>query len=117
MRSLQDNVDVEVVPQTDAQFAAALTLYAQRPDKEWGITDYAAFLTMQERGITEALAYDDHFYQASFILCVTADTVWLSTASLPRQKRKGWSSMPQRSSGSVKVFYPPWTRDNPGAAA
>ena len=27
------------------------------------------------------------------------------------QKRKGWSSMPQRSSGSVKVFYPPWTRE------
>ena len=67
VRSLQDNVDVEVVPQTDAQFAAALTLYAQRPDKEWGITDCASFLTMQERGITEALAYDDHFYQASFI--------------------------------------------------
>ena len=36
VRSLQDNVDVEVVPQTEAQFAAALTLYAQRPDKEWG---------------------------------------------------------------------------------
>ena len=67
VRSLQGNVDVEVVPQTDAQFAAALTLYAQRPDKEWGITDCASFLTMQERGITEALAYDDHFYQAGFI--------------------------------------------------
>jgi uncharacterized protein len=67
VRSLQDNVDVEVIPQTDAQFAAALTLYAQRPDKEWGITDCASFLTMQERGITEALAHDDHFYQAGFI--------------------------------------------------
>ena len=62
VRSLQDNVDVEVVPQTDTQFAAALMLYAQRPDKEWGITDCASFLTMQERDITEALAYDDHFY-------------------------------------------------------
>jgi uncharacterized protein len=67
VRSLQDNVDVEVIPQTDAQFAAALTLYAQRPDKEWGITDCASFLTMQERGITEALAHDDHFYQVGFI--------------------------------------------------
>jgi predicted nucleotidyltransferase len=27
------------------------------------------------------------------------------------QKRKGWSSMRQRSSGSVKVFYPPWNRE------
>lgn len=67
VRSFQSNVDVEIVPQTDGQFAAALTLYAQRPDKEWGITDCASFLIMQERGIVEALAHDDHFQQAGFI--------------------------------------------------
>ena len=67
---------------------------------------------MQERGITEALAYDDHFYQASFILCVTVRyRLALHGVATPVQKRKGWSSMPQRSSGSVKVFYPPWTRE------
>ena len=67
VRSFQSNVDVEIVPQTDGQFAAALTLYAQRPDKEWGITDCASLLIMQERGIVEALAHDDHFQQAGFI--------------------------------------------------
>jgi predicted nucleic acid-binding protein len=67
VRSLQDDPDVEIVPQTEAQFTAALTLYAQRPDKEWGITDCASFLIMQEQGITEALAHDDHFHQAGFI--------------------------------------------------
>jgi predicted nucleic acid-binding protein len=67
VRSLQDDADVEVVPQTEAQFAAALTLYAQRPDKAWGLTDCSSFLIMQERGITEALAHDDHFHQAGFI--------------------------------------------------
>jgi predicted nucleic acid-binding protein len=67
VRSLQDDADVEVVPQTEAQFASALTLYAQRPDKEWGLTDCTSFLIMQERGITEALAHDDHFHQAGFI--------------------------------------------------
>ena len=67
VRSLQDDPDVEIVPQTEARFTAALTLYAQRPDKEWGLTDCATFLIMQERGITEALAHDDHFYQAGFI--------------------------------------------------
>jgi len=67
VRSLQDDPDVEIVPQTEAQFAAALTLYAQRPDKEWGLTDCASFLILHERGITEALAHDDHFYQAGFI--------------------------------------------------
>jgi len=67
VRSLQDDPDVEIVPQTEAQFTAALTLYAQRPDKEWGRTDCASFLIMQEQGIMEALAHDDHFYQAGFI--------------------------------------------------
>jgi predicted nucleic acid-binding protein len=67
VHSLQDDADVEVVLQTAVQFAAALTLYAQRPDKEWGLTDCASFLIMQERGITEALAHDDHFHQAGFI--------------------------------------------------
>jgi len=67
VRSLQDDADVEVVLQTEAQFAAALTLYTQRPDKEWGLTDCASFLIMQERGITEALAHDDHFQQAGFV--------------------------------------------------
>jgi len=67
VRSLQDDPDVEIVPQTEAQFTAAFTLYAQRPDKEWGVTDCASFLVMQERGSTEALAHDDHCYQAGFI--------------------------------------------------
>jgi predicted nucleic acid-binding protein len=67
VRSLQDDSDVDIVPQTEAQFTAALTLYAQRPDKEWGLTDCVSFLIMQERGITEALAHDDHFSQAGFM--------------------------------------------------
>ena len=67
VRSLQDDPDIDIVPQTEAQFTAALTLYAQRLDKEWGATDCASFLIMQERGITEALAHNDHFYQAGFI--------------------------------------------------
>jgi predicted nucleic acid-binding protein len=67
VRSLQDDPDVDIVPQTEAQFTTALTLYAQRPDKAWGATDCASFLIMQERGITEALAHDDHFSQAGFM--------------------------------------------------
>lgn len=64
---LENHTDVEVVPQTAAQFEAALALYAQRPDKAWGLTDCASFLIMQARGITEALAHDEHFQQAGFV--------------------------------------------------
>ena len=67
IRSLQNASDVEIIPQTAAQFEAALTLYAQRPDKGWGLVDCASFLIMQEHGITAALAYDEHFQQAGFI--------------------------------------------------
>jgi predicted nucleic acid-binding protein len=66
VRSLQDDADVEVILQTAEQFEAALTLYAQRQDKAWGFTDCASFVIMQERGITEALAHDEHFSQAGF---------------------------------------------------
>ena len=67
VRSLQDDAGVEIVSQTAEQFEAALTLYAQRQDKTWGLTDCVSFLIMQERGITEALAHDEHFSQAGFL--------------------------------------------------
>ncbi len=67
VRHLESHPDVEVVPQTVAQFVAALALYTQRPDKAWGLTDCASFLIMQARDITEALAHDEHFQQAGFV--------------------------------------------------
>ena len=65
IRSLQDAEEVDIVQQTCEQ--AALTLYSQRPDKTWGMTDCVSFLIMQERGMTEALAHDEHFQQAGFL--------------------------------------------------
>ena len=67
VRTLQQDANVEIVPLSDEQFEAALTLYTQRQDKTWGIIDCASFLIMQERGVTEALAYDEHFRQAGFV--------------------------------------------------
>ena len=63
---LRDDPDVEIVPQTDAQFRAAVEHYAARPDQRWSLTDCASFLVMEERNITEALAYDRDFEQAGF---------------------------------------------------
>jgi predicted nucleic acid-binding protein len=39
----------------------------QRKDKAWGLEDCASCLIMQERGISQALAYDEHFKQAGFV--------------------------------------------------
>ena len=66
VRDLEARPDVEIVPQTDAQFRAAAERYAARPDQRWSLTDCASFLVMEERNIIEALAYDRDFEQAGF---------------------------------------------------
>jgi predicted nucleic acid-binding protein len=67
IRSIRANPNIRVVPQTSLQFQDALALYEQSSDKEWSLTDCASFLVMRELGITEALAYDEHFGQAGFV--------------------------------------------------
>ena len=67
VQELEANPDVEIVPQTDAQFRAAVERYAARSDQRWSLTDCASFLVMEERNITAALAYDRDFEQAGFV--------------------------------------------------
>lgn len=67
VQELEANPDVEIVPQTDAQFRAAVERYAARSDQRWSLTDCASFLVMEERNIIEALAYDRDFEQAGFV--------------------------------------------------
>ena len=66
VHELETDPSVEIVPQTDAQFRAALERYAARSDQTWSLTDCASFLVMEERNITDALAYDRDFQQAGF---------------------------------------------------
>lgn len=64
---------MKIQPQTHEQFSMALGLYEQRADKKWSLTDCASFLAMQEEGITDALAHDDHFQQAGFTALLRED--------------------------------------------
>jgi len=66
VRVIMANPNVEIVAQTSIQFREAFELYAARPDKEWSLTDCASFNLMKERGVSEALAHDQHFEQAGF---------------------------------------------------
>lgn len=72
IRELEAKPEVEIVSQTEAQFRAAVERYAARPDQTWSLTDCASFLVMEERNITEALAYDRDFEQAGFIALLRA---------------------------------------------
>jgi predicted nucleic acid-binding protein len=47
-------------------FTQALTLYKNRPDKTWGLTDCISFIVMDEQGLTEAVTADRHFLQAGY---------------------------------------------------
>ena len=64
--ALSTDPSVTIVPADAALFADGLALYAQRPDKEWSLTDCISFVVMQRHGLTEALTGDHHFEQAGF---------------------------------------------------
>lgn len=66
MPRAERSLDVESIPQTAAQFRAAVERYAERPDQTWSLADRASFIVMEERGITDALAHDRDFEQAGF---------------------------------------------------
>jgi hypothetical protein len=67
LRSVQADPHIEVISVSDGLFAKGFQLYAQRMDKEWGLTDCISFVVMRDRGIAEALTADEHFRQAEFV--------------------------------------------------
>ncbi len=67
VRHLRQTPACEVVAASRELLNRALELYHQHADKEWTLTDCASFVTMRERGITDALTEDHHYEQAGFI--------------------------------------------------
>jgi predicted nucleic acid-binding protein len=66
LSSMQNDRRVTIVPMAQGTFARGVTLYGQRLDKEWSVTDCISFLVMEELGLTDALTADHHFAQAGF---------------------------------------------------
>lgn len=64
---LRNDPRVTIVAPTMDCFSRGFALYGQRPDKNWSLTDCTSFVTMQDRGIREALTGDHHFEQAGFV--------------------------------------------------
>ena len=64
--SLHNDTNIELTPLTVELFAKARSLFRNRMDKEWGLTDCISFVVMQERGLAAALTADVHFEQAGF---------------------------------------------------
>lgn len=63
VEAITTNPQIDVEPQTRRLFRDALSLYGQRLDKDWSLTDCASYVIMQKRHIGEALTHDHHFEQ------------------------------------------------------
>lgn len=56
----------EIVVATPELESASWNLYADRPDKDWGMTDCVSMLVAQQRGAVRIFTADHHFEQAGF---------------------------------------------------
>jgi predicted nucleic acid-binding protein len=65
---LQGDATVTIVEGTRSLQNAGLQLFAERPDKEWSLTDCISFVVMKENGLTDVLTADRHFEQAGFTI-------------------------------------------------
>ena len=57
---------IDIVGADRQLFDCGMELYANRPDKQWSLTDCMSFVVMEARGITDALTHDHHFKLAGF---------------------------------------------------
>ena len=64
--AMQNSRDVKIIPASTELFNAGFSLYRNRSDKEWSLTDCTSFAFMKNHGLREVLATDKHFMQAGF---------------------------------------------------
>ena len=58
--------NIHVVNVDSRLFMSALSLYENRPDKAWSLTDCISFVVMDEHNLREAVTNDHHFVQAGY---------------------------------------------------
>ena len=58
---------LRIVPLNQELLTEGWSLYAQRTDKDWGLTDCISFVVMNQEPLSQAFTSDHHFEQAGFI--------------------------------------------------
>lgn len=66
LEHLQQRSDVDLFPLSPELWRQSWTLYRDRHDKAWSLTDCISFQVMEGKGLRDALTADDHFRQAGF---------------------------------------------------
>jgi predicted nucleic acid-binding protein len=57
---------LRIIPAQKPLLTDAWSLYSQRADKDWGLTDCSSFVVMTQEKIVRAFTSDHHFQQAGF---------------------------------------------------
>jgi predicted nucleic acid-binding protein len=68
VHDLRTDANVTILPQTRADFDAALALYESRLDKGYSLTDCRSMLAMRSLNVSDVLTNDRHFAQEGFIV-------------------------------------------------
>ena len=71
VREIQNDPDVEVVPQSSRSFHEGLVLYEKRLDKGYSLADCISMRVAKTRKIEHVLTSDKHFRQEGFTILLT----------------------------------------------
>jgi predicted nucleic acid-binding protein len=66
LRAVRADPQFEIIGNSRDIFEGGFSIFANRPDKGWSLTDCISFDVMNERKLTDALTADQHFVQAGF---------------------------------------------------
>lgn len=64
---IETDRSVKIMQASDAIYSRGLTLFGERPDKEWSLTDCISLVVMKDEELSDALTRDHHFKQAGFV--------------------------------------------------
>lgn len=67
LQIIQNDAQTDIIEATHDLFTRGVDLFANRPDKDWSLTDCTTFVVMDGAGVHEALTADRHFEQAGFV--------------------------------------------------
>ncbi len=70
---LRTSPAVRVVSASSSLLEDGLTLFRERRDKNWGLTDCISFVVMERESIEKALTTDHHFEQAGFVALLRSE--------------------------------------------
>jgi predicted nucleic acid-binding protein len=70
VRSIMENPNVKVIPQTRDSFLKGLSFYESRNDKQYSLIDCISMNVMKNQSLIEVLTNDRHFEQEGYTVLI-----------------------------------------------